>query len=448
MPWHERAAAYVEAVCGQVRWKKARPAIAAELIAHVEDQAAAYEAAGMQPEEAWEKAIAAMGDPIHTGALLDASYRPQLPWPVLFALGGLVILGLLTRTLALGQPFDGKQALALLLALGGFFLFYNLDWRWLIKGTWAAYALILLSVLPRHASRMDLAAFPASAWAYYSVLLFPAVYALIIYRCRGKGWEHILMCGAAFCLPGCLLLRQPDFNIFLLLALPCLALLTMAIWAGYFKTPRWKALLLVWAPTAAVAVLLFLSNYYFTYRLEGILHPERNPTGSGYLPLLLRGYLNGARLFGQGALAGIAEASALEGFSFRTDYALTYCIHRFGWWVFIALAGVLGWLFWRLFRACRRQTSMLGRLLGYGAALTLAFQFAGYFLSNLGLCVVSTMPLPFLAYGNSSLVVNACLAGLLVSVMAGGSVLRDGVFRAGPLFRLPDVMRRFFEEEA
>lgn len=448
MPWHESVAAYVEAVCGQVRWKKARPAIAAELGAHVEDQAAAYEAAGMPPEEAREKAIASMGDPVHTGALLDASYRPQPPWAVLFALGSLVILGFLARTLALGQTLDGKQAAALLLALGGFFLFYMMDWRRLIKGTWAAYALILLAALPRSASRAGLAAYPASTWAYYLVLLLPVVYALIIYRCRGKGWEHILLCGAAFCLPGCLVMRQPDISTFLLLAIPCLILLTMAIWSGHFKTPRWKGLLLVWAPTAAVVALLIPSNYYFAYRLEGILHPAQNPSGSGYLPMLLRGYLNGARLFGQGSLTGMADAQTLERFSFRIDYALTYCIHRFGWWVFIALLGVLVWLFWRLFRACRRQTSLLGRLLGYGAALTLAFQFAGYILSNLGLCVVSTMPLPFLSYGNSSLVVNACLAGLLVSVMAGGSALRDGVFQAGPLFRLPGVMRRFFEEEA
>lgn len=198
MAWHESIEAYITIVCQQVRWKKARLPIAAELGDHPADQAAAYAADGLPEEEAQAQAVASMGDPIHTGTLLDASYRPQLPWPLLFGVGALVILGLLLRTRILEQRFGGMEALALLLGMGSFFILYNLDWRLPLKGTWPLYAgMALLSLLAIDSLGFRL----RGRWLFFFgrgyslvpclMLLFPIVYALIIYRFRGKGLRHV-----------------------------------------------------------------------------------------------------------------------------------------------------------------------------------------------------------------------------------------------------------------
>ena len=88
MTLYKEAEAYLNQVCGQVRWKKAHGCIRQELTAHIEDQAAQYRKEGLEEAEAWAKAVAAMGDPVETGALLDASYRPAPPIAASGAGGG------------------------------------------------------------------------------------------------------------------------------------------------------------------------------------------------------------------------------------------------------------------------------------------------------------------------------------------------------------------------
>ena len=59
-----RKEAYVEAVLGGVRWKRAHETVRRELAAHVEDQMEAYLQDGMPKEQAEEKAILDLS-PIH-----------------------------------------------------------------------------------------------------------------------------------------------------------------------------------------------------------------------------------------------------------------------------------------------------------------------------------------------------------------------------------------------
>lgn len=455
MAWHESIEAYITIVCQQVRWKKARLPIAAELGDHLADQAAAYVADGLSEDAARAKAVASMGDPIHTGTLLDASYRPQLPWPLLFGVGALVILGLLLRTQVLGQRFGAIEGLALLLGLGGFFLLYNLDWRYLLKGTWPLYAgLVFLSLLAIDAFGFRL----RGRWLLFFgrgytmvpclMLFFPIVYGLIIYRFRGKGLKHVLLCGALFALPGLLWIAQPAWSIFLSAALPCLVILTIAILGGHFECPRRKALLLVWGGTLAVVLLGVLWATTEPYRMMRLStsmpwNSDIDPYGSGYFPSLIRGFLQHATFFGAGEVTNGSTLNIMERFAqgrFLTgeipvSFALSLLIHQYGWWVLAALTLALALLFGYLFRVCHRQGSMLGRLLGYGATLSLLMQFLGYIISNLGFVLFDALPLPFLTYGNVSLAVNLALVGLLTAVLAGGSALRDGVlWQKGPAY--------------
>ena len=61
MPEPETVQQYLETVAAQICWKRARPAVIAELARHLEDQREAYAAAGYDNAE--QLAVEEMGDP-------------------------------------------------------------------------------------------------------------------------------------------------------------------------------------------------------------------------------------------------------------------------------------------------------------------------------------------------------------------------------------------------
>ena len=68
-----------------------------ELREHIRDQAEAYEAEGMFEEEALEKAVRDMGDPVETGVALDRIHRPHMSWGTLALAGALGIFGVVLQ---------------------------------------------------------------------------------------------------------------------------------------------------------------------------------------------------------------------------------------------------------------------------------------------------------------------------------------------------------------
>ena len=70
---------YLITVLEQIRCTKMYPEIEQELRGHIEEQAMANRASGMEEEEAMRCAIQDMGDPVETGVELDRIHRPSTP---------------------------------------------------------------------------------------------------------------------------------------------------------------------------------------------------------------------------------------------------------------------------------------------------------------------------------------------------------------------------------
>ncbi|MGN8897493.1 permease prefix domain 1-containing protein [Flavonifractor sp. HCP28S3_F3] len=66
-------------VCSVIRWKPAREAAWKELLAHLEDHAAALQEQGVPADEAITQAVEAMGDPYEIGHQLDHCHSPLVP---------------------------------------------------------------------------------------------------------------------------------------------------------------------------------------------------------------------------------------------------------------------------------------------------------------------------------------------------------------------------------
>ena len=82
MPERKTIAAYLEAVQGQIRWKRARPLLVRELERHLEDQRDDFLKEGKAPDEAERLAVEDMGDPVTVGTELDRMIPMEFYGPV------------------------------------------------------------------------------------------------------------------------------------------------------------------------------------------------------------------------------------------------------------------------------------------------------------------------------------------------------------------------------
>ena len=72
--------AWVDAVCGEVRFRPDRKAIEKELRIHYEDHCKALERLDYEPELAAKRSLRAMGDAQEVGQALDRVHKPWLGW--------------------------------------------------------------------------------------------------------------------------------------------------------------------------------------------------------------------------------------------------------------------------------------------------------------------------------------------------------------------------------
>ena len=76
MQEHKTIQSFLDVVAEQIRWKRARPVVTAELERHLEDQRDAFAEEGL--ENAEELAVEEMGDPVSVGTELDRARRKIL----------------------------------------------------------------------------------------------------------------------------------------------------------------------------------------------------------------------------------------------------------------------------------------------------------------------------------------------------------------------------------
>ncbi|MBQ4611653.1 MAG: hypothetical protein IJB30_07920, partial [Clostridia bacterium] len=149
MSEHDAKKNYLDKVCSAVRWKQAHETIRRELSDHIEDQAAAFEAEGLSPDEAMEKAVLEMGDAEEVGYGLDASYRPREVKGIAVPIIGLVLIGLICRIWVTNTPVDVKYIAAIIIGSICAFALYNVNLYKFAKYSGAVFigGLIVMLVL-------------------------------------------------------------------------------------------------------------------------------------------------------------------------------------------------------------------------------------------------------------------------------------------------------------
>lgn len=442
---------YSHNVCNQIRWKKAHNVVAQEIENHICDQRDAYIAQGEDESSATENAILQMGDPISVGMELDKTHKPKAQWTIIILAMLMFAIGFMIRTF-LGNTsyslFDLNIIFPSVLAIGVFWGAYFLDFSILGKHPKALYwVLLIIGYLGLFLSsstngRVFFLNGRLSVSLEYLSLLYPIAFSALIYSLRNKGYLGIILCGIGYTALAVVLLFIPTFSWLILFTISAAVLLCVSVVKGWFNVDKKIGLSLVLIPIVLViayAIFCIFNRPYLADRLNIALNPHLDPQGGGYVSIMIRELLANAQFIGKGDVPQEYSRAISSMPLFDTDYFLTYLIHNLGWIVFFVLAVLFCTFIVVGLIHCINQKSVLGLLVSLSVMLTFTFQTITYIASNLGYNLFSVLSLPLVSYGNTALLINMALIGIMLSVFRNGDIVKDKISQTvdqNPLFML------------
>lgn len=165
------------------------------------------------------------------------------------------------------------------------------------------------------------------------------------------------------------------------------------------------------------AVLFFIlikSEGYRMKRLMTFLHPELDPLGIGY-------HINQAILaVGSGGIFGRGYGQSRQKFMYLpevvSDSIFAIIAEELGFISVVALILLFFAFFWRGFKIGEYAPDLFGKLLAIGISSWIIFQFLINICSMIGLVPMTGIPLPFISYGRSSLLVLMAGTGIVANI--------------------------------
>jgi len=224
------------------------------------------------------------------------------------------------------------------------------------------------------------------------------------------GLRDLVVPGLLVAVPCVLVLRQPDLGTALLIAL---------ISGTFVLLARVRLVSLAWiaalgAAAASVGWFRYLHDYQ-KERLLTFLNPERDPLGAAYHAIQSQIAIGSGGVFGRGFLRG--PQSQLDFLpEQQTDFVFPVLAEE---WGFVGAGLVLVLYLALMLRGllvARASKDAFGAYLAFGVVALFFWAGAVNVGMVLGALPVVGVPLPFLSYGGSSLLVCMVGVGLLLNV--------------------------------
>ena len=223
------------------------------------------------------------------------------------------------------------------------------------------------------------------------------------------------------------LLASPLLSLVLLFAIPWYPAVTWTIYLialfAFIINRRVQALdgIVFWFMNVASGVFSsFLWNSLSLYqknRLISFINPDVDPSGLGLRYHTVKSVIavGSGGILGKGYLHGpLTNLQYIP--QQHTDFIFSVIGEQFGLWGSLIVLGLFLYLFYRLVTIALESTSTFGTLLVIGIASMLFVQFAINIGMNIGLVPVVGIPLPFVSYGGTSLILTFACLGIAESV--------------------------------
>jgi len=210
-----------------------------------------------------------------------------------------------------------------------------------------------------------------------------------------------------------LVVLEPDLGTAIV---ACLAAAMLLVAAG----ARLRDLALLGAILGAVVIVMIAVEPYRMERLTGFLNPGTDPGGSGFQAIQAKIALGSGGILGTGLGESLQKAFYLP--EAHTDMIAAVIGEELGLVGIVGLVGLYGLFGYAGLRIAQRARDRYGKLLAVGLTSLVLVQAVVNLFAVLGLAPLTGVPLPFVSYGNSSMLVMLAAVGLLLNVARGGTV--------------------------
>ncbi|HAO6509528.1 TPA: FtsW/RodA/SpoVE family cell cycle protein [Listeria monocytogenes] len=395
---------YLGKVIAKVKSKQAHSMIKKELNNHLEELSRSFQKRGLSLEDADKKAMQEMGDPSAVGKNMNQLHKPRMDWLLIalfILLAGIGFLPLMSDVVSPNSFFIKKQIVWLALAILALIGFLFFDYRKL-----------------------------KNLWMYFyaaALILFFTPFLVGVSLTGGGRWVSL----------GGIMIDSPAISLFLF----------FLAWAGIFTKVTdfkgWKKLvmllILFWAPVISYTMinrLVFSIIYFLCVLVMSIFYYRRNQFAikvalgnllvgiifistmilkfsSSYLSdnlISVKAILSQAGWFGKGLHNNLTIPEA------HTDFVFPFLVYSFGWVFGIFLCLLLLVFILRISLNAFKTKDLFGRLLTIGGAVLFTVPAFWNILMGLGIVPIMVVPLPFISYGGSMLLVYAAILGLILNV--------------------------------
>ena len=312
------------------------------------------------------------------------SFQVPITWwqkmaPYLFLTGlGLLVLVLIPHV---GRNVNGSQ-------------------RWL--------SLVVINLQPSELMKL----FAAMYVADYAVRKAPQMDSIV------KGFLPMV---AVMVFVGFLLLREPDFGAFAVIA----AISISILWLGGINAKIFAALLAL-LPVAIFA--LIKSSPYRMQRVIGFMDPWADPFGKGY-------QLSHALIaFGRGEWFGVGLGASVEKLLYlpeaHTDFLLAVIAEEIGFVGVVTVLGLFAWIVIRAFGIGKEAVAnerYFAALLSQGLGVWMGVQGIINIGVNMGVLPTKGLTLPLLSFGGSGILANCLAMAVLLRIDFENRRLQKGL---------------------
>ena len=222
-----------------------------------------------------------------------------------------------------------------------------------------------------------------------------------------RDWPRVAIPFGAILLMAFLVYREPDFGTAcIVFGVPLFMALVLLV------PPRRWVLILI--PVALAALAIGTLQPYRMKRMEVWLDPWSDARNAGYQMVQSLSTIGSGGIFGMGFGDGVSKYEYLP--EAHTDFAFAIFSQEHGFFGVLLIFFLFAVLLVASIRVATRAKDTFGQVL----ALGIIFLVIGQALANLamvaGLLPVVGVPLPFISYGGSSLIVTMAGMGMLLGI--------------------------------
>ncbi|MBA2534814.1 MAG: rod shape-determining protein RodA [Rubrobacter sp.] len=336
------------------------------------------------------------------------------------ALGGIGVLAIYAAEADYRQAYAVNQAMGLTVGFVGAVVLALLDYRWLGRHLRLVYGVtiamlvaVLIAGLTVNGSQSWLSIGPVDVQP--SEFAKPLTIVVLAGYVAENSFAYnmtFLRAMGILAVPVLLVLAQPDLGTAMVFA----AIFVAVVFVGGARWRQLGALFALGCVAVYLAIKLRILEDYQIARLTSFLDPQSDPTVSYQVE-------NSKMAIGSGGLTGkgLNSSGTLGDLGYlpedRTDFIFSNLAEKVGFVGALLVLVVFFVLVWRVLHAATASRDRFGVLIAVGVATMLTFHALINVGMAMGMMPVTGLPLPFVSYGRSNLLVSMMSVGLVQSIV-------------------------------